>query len=89
MQSVHVYHVFAPLIFIPRFNSINFYQNRPKIKLFLLKKFKILERWGLRPRPHATGGCGLRPKTPESAPIHCRYQATRLRQGIIVDDIER
>ena len=28
-------HVFAQLIFIPRFKSINSYQNRPKIKLFL------------------------------------------------------
>ena len=31
-------HGFAMLIFMPRFKSITFYQNRPKIKLFLQKK---------------------------------------------------
>ena len=30
-------YVFAPQISMPRFNSINFYQNRPKIKLFCQK----------------------------------------------------
>ena len=34
-------HVFALLISIPRLNSINFYQNRPNIKLFLLTKYKF------------------------------------------------
>ena len=29
---------------------INFYQNRPKIKLFLRKKYKIFERRGLHPQ---------------------------------------
>ena len=33
-----------------RFDSINFYQNKPKIELFLLKKRKIFEHWGLRPQ---------------------------------------
>ena len=37
-------HVAALLIFMPRFNSINFYQSRPKIKLFVPKKYKIFER---------------------------------------------
>ena len=40
-------HIFALLISMPRFNSINFYQNRPNIKLFSPKKDKIFERWGL------------------------------------------
>ena len=31
------------------FNSIKFDQNRPKIKLFLPKKYKIFERWVLCP----------------------------------------
>ena len=30
-------HVFAQLISVPRFKSINFYQNRPKIKKIKLK----------------------------------------------------
>ena len=44
------------LISMPHFKSINFYQNRPKIKLFLQNKHKkIFERWGLRPlTPRAT-----------------------------------
>ena len=48
MQLVN--HVFALLILMPRFNNINFYQTRPKIKLFLTKKYKILDRCGLCPR---------------------------------------
>ena len=36
---------------MPRINSINFYQNRSKIKLFLPKKNFFFERWGIRP-PH-------------------------------------
>ena len=47
-------HVFALLISMPRFNSINFYQNGPKIKIFFLKKYKIFERC-------ASGGWGLCP----------------------------
>ena len=48
-------HAFIQLISMPRFNSINFYQNRPKIKLFLPPKiYKIFERWGLRPQTLVT-----------------------------------
>ena len=36
--------------------ALFFYQNSSKIKLFLQKKCKIFERWGLRPQ------------TPETAP---------------------
>ena len=46
------------LISMPHFKSINFYQNTPKIKLFLQNKDKkIFDRWWLRPR------------TPRAAPI--------------------
>ena len=44
MQTVC--HVFAQLISIPHFKSINFYQNRPKIKLFKIKQ-QNFELWGL------------------------------------------
>ena len=30
-------------------NNIKFYQNRPRIKLVLTEKYKIFERWELRP----------------------------------------
>ena len=42
---------------MPRFNSINFYQNGPKIKIFFLKKYKIFERC-------ASGGWGALPLDP-------------------------
>ena len=35
----------------PDFKSINFYQNKAKIKLFLQKKNFFFERWGSAPRP--------------------------------------
>ena len=57
-------HVFALLISMPRFNSINFYQNRPKIKIFLPKKYKIFERWGSALRPPSSGGWGFHLQTP-------------------------
>ena len=47
-------HVFVLLIFMPRFNSVSFFRNKPKIKLFLTKNTKILECWGLRPQTPAT-----------------------------------
>ena len=43
-------HVFALLICMPRFNSVNFHQNWSKIKLVLPKGFKIFERSVLRPQ---------------------------------------
>ena len=46
-------HVFTLLISMPRFKSINFYQNWPKFKLFLQTKYKIFERYWLRSQaPH-------------------------------------
>ena len=51
------------------------------MKLFLQKKYKNFERWGLRlqthvppatggfaPKPPASGGWGLRPQNPQAAP---------------------
>ena len=49
-NSITNNHVFALLISMSRFNSINVYQKRPKFKLLLQKKYKIFERWGLRPQ---------------------------------------
>ena len=57
--------VFALLILMSRFNSINFYQNRLEIKLFLKKNTKILS--AVAPRLRASGDpnrlrrLGLRP----------------------------
>ena len=48
--NLYYVHVFALLISMPGFHSINFYQNRPKVKLFFPKKYKTFERWGLRPK---------------------------------------
>ena len=49
--------------------SINFYQNRPEIKLFLPKKYKIFQRRGSAPTPYASGGWGIRLQTPATPPI--------------------
>ena len=78
---------------MPHINSINFHQNRPKIKLFLLKKKFFFESWGIRPPhlmppvagglaprpqlPPVVGGSALRPATPP--PVR-RFLATRLHE---------
>ena len=77
---------------MPRINSINFYQNRPKIKLFLPKKI-FFECWGIRPphpMPPVAGGLaprlqlppvvgGFAPR-PRNASPHRRFLATRLHE---------
>ena len=68
-------HVFVPLISMPRFNSNNFYQNWLKIKLFLPKKYKIFEDWGLRPQ------------TPGTTPSCCRFLAAHLHTPICREKI--
>ena len=73
--------MFALPISKPRFKSITFfYQNSPKIKLFLQKKCKIFKCWGLRPHtpvPPAHGGFAPRPpKHPLSLRI-CGYAPKR------------
>ena len=54
---------------MPRFNSINFYQNRHKIKLFLRQKRKIFLRWGLRPQTSVPPAGTLPPDPRHSPPI--------------------
>ena len=52
---------------MPRFKKLFFNQNSPKMKLFLQKKCKIFERWGLRPQtpvPPAAGGLPPNPQPP-------------------------
>ena len=44
-------HVFALLISMPCFESINFYQNKFKIELFLQNNTKFLSAGGSAPRP--------------------------------------
>ena len=43
-------HVFALLIFMPRFKGINFYQNKHKFTLFLQKKLQNLPALGASPQ---------------------------------------
>ena len=71
--------MFALPISMPRFKSINFYQNSPKIKLFLQKNAKFFVCWGLFPQtpvPAAAGGFPP-PPTPKTA-LHSEFLATRL-----------
>ena len=55
---------------MPYFNSINSYQNKPKIKLFLQKRknqiFRVMGAHLLTPK--ASGGWGRSFQTPETAP---------------------
>ena len=58
--------VFALLNSMPHFKSINFYQNEPKIKLFL-QKFKIFERLGLSPQTPKIAPLQISGYAPESS----------------------
>ena len=76
---------------MPRIISINFYQNRPKIKLFLPKKKFFFRELGIRPRhpmppvagglaprlqlPPVVGGSAPRPRN-APPPHHSRFLAT-------------
>ena len=84
-ESNHVY-VFALLISVPpefslmpRFKSIIFYQNKPKIKLFL-QKIKFFECWGLPSQTHQWPPVdGVGSPRPRNRPFpHCRFLVTRL-----------
>ena len=60
-------YAFALLIPMPCFKSVNFYHNRPKIKLFLQKNYKISERLVFCPQtllPSAIGGVASKPQRP-------------------------
>ena len=74
--------MFALLISKPRFKSINFYQNIPKIMLFLEKNAKYLVCWGLSPQtlclqqlvallphPQPPAAEGFAPRPPKHPPI--------------------
>ena len=65
---------------MPHLKNINFYQNRPKIKLFLQKNAKFSSAGGSAPDPRASGGWGLRPQPPQTHPPHCKFLATRMLQ---------
>ena len=70
---VHLYnrlnHVFALLISMPYFKSINSSQNKSKIKLFLQKRNQIFRVLGAYPRPqwHPADG-GRAPIDPRNNP---------------------
>ena len=50
--------IFCTANFMPRINSIDFYQNRPKIKLFLPKNKNFSRAGGSAPTPCPSGGWG-------------------------------
>ena len=58
---------------MPRFNSINFYQNGPKVKLFLPKKLPKIKFFFRKtksaPRPPTSGSWGLHLQTVQTAPL--------------------
>ena len=74
----------------PRFKSIIFNQNSPKIKLFFSKNAKFSSAGGSAPRPPYLRGLGALPPNPQPpaaggfAPrppkqlLHCEFLATRL-----------
>ena len=57
---------------MPRFNSINFYRNGPKVKLFLPKKLPKIKFFFRKtksaPRPPTSGSWGLHLQTLQTAP---------------------
>ena len=66
---------------MPRFNSISFYQNRPKIDLFLQKNTKFLIA-GLRPRTTRTApALQISGYAPESNHVFAHFYAP----GILSD----
>ena len=58
-------YAFALLIFMPRFDSINFYQNRPRIRLFFHKTQNFRAQ-------------GAPPPEPRNSPPYCRILPTHL-----------
>ena len=69
-------HVFALLISMPCFVSINFYQNKFKIRLFFAKQYKFFECWGLSPQ------------TPRRPFPHCRFLVTCLIRDVCCSYIQ-
>ena len=60
--------MFALLISMPRFKSIIFCQNSPKIKLFLQKNAKLLSAWGFAPQTSSRWRLGASPLEPQWPP---------------------
>ena len=60
--------MFALPISMPRFKNINFYQNRPKIKLFLQKNAKFFVFCGLRTQTPCLQRLGALSLDPQSIP---------------------
>ena len=58
---------------MPRFKSIIFYQNSPKIKFFLKKNAKFLSAVGSAPDSRTSGGWGLCPQTPKTVPPNANF----------------
>ena len=72
--------MFALPISKPRFKSINFYQNIPKIKLFLQKNAIFFVWWGLRPQTPVLSEAGALPldfQAPETS-SHFEFLVTCL-----------
>ena len=67
--------MFALPISKPRFKSIAFNQNSPKIMLFLQKNAKFSSTGGSAPRPPCLRRLGTMPPNQLS---HCEFLATRL-----------
>ena len=61
-----------------RFKALSFYQNNPKIKLFLQKNAKFSSAGGFAPRPPCLRRLGAWPPDPQISPLHCEFLATRL-----------
>ena len=79
--------MFALPISKPRFKSINFNQNSPKMKLFLQKMQNFRALGAPPPDPPAAGGYALKPPAssgwgfaprPPKQLLHCEFFATRL-----------
>ena len=60
--------IFCTANFMPRINSIDFYQNRPKIKLFCQKNKNFSKAGGSAPTHYASGGWGPCPR-PQLPPV--------------------
>ena len=71
-------HVFAVLISMPRFESNNLYQTRPKIKVLLEKISKFLSAGCFAPRPPLASGGWAPPPYQKQQPSHYKFLALHL-----------
>ena len=80
--------MFAPPISKPRFKSIIFNQNSPKIKLFLQKNAKFSSAGGSAPDPRASGGWGLFPKPAASSGRQPKVDSKKVDTVVISGEIK-